>query len=158
MIRAVFTSLCLGASLLSASALALTGEQIVEREVVVRHADGTTSVKRETADMVTPGDKVVYSLKYHNEKTEAAENIVLVMPVPTEVKYIEGSANNSVARTSYSADGGTTFAQRDGLNVTSDDGTQRAALAQDITHVRWIIGTAVAPGSGGTLSFSGLLK
>ncbi len=143
---------------MSASALALTAEQTVEREVTVQNADGSQSVKREKADLVTPGDKVVYSLNYYNEKSEAAENIVLVMPIPTEVKYIDGSADAQSVITVYSVDGGKNFADRAVLQVSLEDGQSRTARAEDITHIRWTVSNAIAPGARGSLSFKGQLK
>lgn len=140
------------------SAQALTASQIVEREVIVHNADGTQTVTREAADKVTPGDKVIYSLKYYNDDTAPAENIVLVMPVPAEILYLDGSADTQGANTSYSVDGGKTFASRNDLRVAEADGSKRAARAEDITHIRWLVAKAVAPETGGTLSFIGQLQ
>jgi len=139
-------------------AFALTASQIVEREVIVRNDDGTQTVTREAADKVTPGDKVIYSLNYYNDDATPAENIVLVMPIPAEVKYMDGSADAVDTDTTYSVDGGKSFAGRDDLRVAQVDGNKRAARAEDITHIRWIVGTTIAPQTGGTLSFSGRLQ
>lgn len=158
MVRRIVTGLLLGSALIGNTALALTATQMVEREVVVRHADGSETLKLESADMVTPGEKIVYSLRYQNDKTEAAQNIVLVMPVPTEIKYQEGSAEISGVRTAYSTDGGKSYMQRDALTVRLNDGATRTASAEDITHIRWHIGHAIAPGAQGVLSFKGQLK
>lgn len=158
MYRKVICSLALLITSTSISAQALTASQIVEREVIVRNADGTQTVTREAADKVTPGDKVIYSLNYYNDDATPAENIVLVMPIPAEVKYMDGSANFDGTNTTYSADGGKSFAGRDDLRVAQADGNKRTARAEDITHIRWVIGTAVAPKTGGTLSFSGRLQ
>jgi len=158
MYRKLFTTLMLGAATLSTSAIALTATQTVEREVIVRHADGSQTVRLERADTVTPGDKIVYSLNYFNDEAEAAENIVLVMPVPNEVQYLDGSAELDSVTTTYSVDAGQTFADRSVLNITLSDGTSRSANADDITHIRWAVTTAIAPETGGKLSFSGRLK
>jgi len=156
--RKTISAFIMAAALSGVSASALTAQQTVEREVVVKQADGTEAVKREKADMVTPGDKVVYTLSYYNDEREPADNIVLVMPIPGEIKYLEGSADMKHARTAYSADGGKTFYERQSLKVLQADGRSQTASATDITHVRWSVSTAVAPGESGTLSFSGQLK
>ena len=156
--RKTISALVLAAALSGVSASALTAQQTVEREVIVKQADGTQAVKREKADMVTPGDKVVYTLSYYNDERDPADNIVLVMPIPAEVKYLEGSADMENARTAYSADGGKTFSVREALKVKQADGRLQMASADDITHVRWSVSEAVAPGASGTLSFSGRLK
>jgi len=158
MYRKLFCTLMLGVATVSTSAFALTATQTVEREVIVRHADGTQTIKLEQADMVTPGDKVVYSLNYFNDETEVAENIVLVMPIPTEVQYLDGSAELDSVKTTYSVDAGQTYADRAKLRVTLADGSSRVASADDITHIRWAVTTSIAPETGGKLSFSGRLK
>ena len=108
--------------------------------------------------MVTPGTTVVYALVFRNDQAAPADDIVLVMPVPEEVAYIEGSATNRLAVTDFSADGGTSFAPRESLSVTDATGVVRAAAADDITHVRWTVANAVQPGETGQLWFRGTLK
>ncbi len=158
MYRKLFCTLMLGVTAFSTPALALTASQTVEREVIVRHADGTQTVKLVRADKVTPGDKVVYSLNYFNDEAEVAENIILVMPIPNEVQYLDGSAELDSVKTTYSVDAGQTFVDRAALRVTLTDGSTRIASADDITHIRWAVASAVAPKTGGKLSFSGRLK
>jgi len=137
---------------------ALKAEQTVEREVVVLNADGSQTVTRIAADKVTPGDKVVYSLNYFNDEAAPAENIVLVMPIPAEVDFIDGSADFNNVSSGFSTDGGKTFANRNDLQAEQSDGTKIAARTSDITHIRWSIRSAVSPNTGGTLSFSGRLQ
>lgn len=162
MIRSVLKTLTIVGALAGTfgmtSAFALNASQIVEREVKVHNADGTVSLTREKADMVTPGDKVVYSLNYHNDDANPASNIVLVMPVPTQVAYFEGSAELDGTIANYSADGGQTYAARHVLQVKQSDGLTRMAESADITHIRWQVQNPVAPGAHGVLSFKGQLK
>lgn len=158
MYRKVMCSLVFLAASVAAPAFALTASQTVEREVIVRNVDGSQTITREAADKVTPGDKVIYSLNYYNDAAEPADNIVLVMPIPSEINYIDGSADTKDAFSVYSVDGGKVFADRDDLRVLQADGNDRAALAEDITHIRWTVKDAVAPEASGTLSFSGRLQ
>ncbi len=158
MYRKVFCSLAVLATSFVAPAFALTASQTVEREVIVRNVDGSQTITREAADKVTPGDKVIYSLNYYNDAAEPAENIVLVMPIPGEIDYIDGSADTKQAISTYSVDDGKVFVKRDDLRVLQADGSERAARAEDITHIRWTIKDAVAPKASGTLSFSGRLQ
>ena len=109
--RALFSVALLVAST-AMPVYALTATQTVEREVVVLNADGSQTVTRIAADKVTPGDKVIYSLNYFNDEAEPAENIVLIMPIPAEVDYIEGSADFDGVNSAYSIDGGRTFGSR----------------------------------------------
>ena len=158
MYRKTLLSVALLVASTSMPAYALTATQTVEREVVVLNADGSQTVTRIAADKVTPGDKVVYSLNYFNDKAEPAENIVLVMPVPAEVDYIDGTADFDGVRSTYSSDGGKTFANRDDLLIARNDGTRSVATASEITHIRWTVRNTVSPNAGGTLSFSGRLQ
>jgi hypothetical protein len=155
--RLLIATLLLGTAFTGTTALALTAEQTVEREVLVRNADGSETYKREKADMVTPGERIVYSLNYYNDLDKPAENIVLVMPVPGEVKLMDGSAEQDGVGTTYSVDGGKTFAKRDELQVEAADKSMRLAQAEDITHIRWVV-AAVNPGETGSLVYKGLLK
>ncbi len=162
MYRKLFSSVLIGAGaslmLAAASASALTASQTVEREVVVKNPDGTQTVKRQPADKVIPGEKVVYSLHYYNEQEKPAENIVLVMPIPEQIKYIDGSAERADVKTEYSVDGGKTFATRDKLMVRLADGRLVPARAEDITSIRWTVEKPVAPKEKGVLLFAGRLK
>lgn len=140
------------------SAQALTAKQNVEREFSVKTPDGNEVVKREIAKEVVPGERIVYSIEYYNDDQQPAEDIVLVMPVPKEIKYIEQSANADNTITRFSVDGGKTFAKRENLVKTLKDGTTRPADASDITHIRWTLTNKIAPGSKGRLEFKGVLK
>ena len=155
--RILVAALLVSTTLFGVTASALTAEQTVELEVVIKNADGSETVKREKADMVTPGDKVVYSLNYYNDLDEPAENIVLVMPVPGEVTLIEGTAELDGVTTNYSADGGKTFATRQDLLVKTADDETRPAKSSDITHIRWQV-ASIDVGERGSLVYKGRLK
>lgn len=144
--------------LVSASASALTAKQSVEKEIVVQMPDGTESVTRGPAELVVPGERVVYTLSFTNDDAAPASDLVLTMPVPSEIKYMDGSATKDGANIVYSADGGQTFADRAVLRATGADGTVRTATAEDITHIRWTVAGPVAVGETGDLSFKGVLK
>lgn len=144
--------------LVSASASALTATQSVEKEVVVQMPDGTENVTRAPAELVIPGERVVYTLSFTNDDAAPASDLVLTMPVPEEIKYMDGSATKDGAKTVYSADGGKTFAERTTLRSAGADGVVRTATAEDITHIRWTVAGPVAVGESGSLSFKGILK
>ena len=85
-----FTILALSAAALAStiSAQALTATQKVEKEISVQNADGSTRTRLVSAAEVTPGEKVVYTVSYTNDSSEAATDIVLAMPVPADVRYL----------------------------------------------------------------------
>ncbi|MEZ5997335.1 MAG: hypothetical protein R3B98_01405 [Hyphomonas sp.] len=138
-------------------AAGLSAEQVIERLIVTESEDGSTEVELVPADTVVPGEELVYSLNFRNDGEVAAENVVLTVPVPSEVSYVENSASAGGAVVAFSADGGKSFAPRGDLKV-SIDGEQRAALAGEITHVRWTFRKKIDPGSAGSLTFHAILK
>ncbi len=142
----------------SVSASALTATQSVEREVVVQLPDGTESVTRGPAELVTPGERIVYTLSFTNDDAAPATDLVLTMPVPSEIKFMDGSATQEGAKVVYSADGGQTFATRSGLRIVDASGSSRSASSEDITHIRWTVTGPVGVGETGTLSYKGILK
>lgn len=144
--------------LTSVSASALTAKQVVEKETVVQMPDGTESITRGPAELVVPGERVVYTLNYTNDDTAPATDLVLTMPVPTEIKYMDGSASTAGAKVVYSADGGQSFANRSGLRVVGIDGNSRTATSEDITHIRWTVAGPLEVGETGTLFYKGVLK
>ena len=157
--RRITIALIAAASILtSVSASALTAKQSVEKEIVVQMPDGTESITRAPAELVVPGERVVYTLSYTNDAAEPATDLVLTMPVPSEIKYLDESATTDDAKVVYSADGGQSFASRAGLRTTGADGNIRTATSEDITHIRWTVAGPLAVGETGTLSYKGILK
>ena len=143
---------------LAAPVSALTASQVVEKEIIVINDDGSETTHREPADAVVPGERVVYTLNYENDKAETPKELVLTMPVPNEVKFIEGSADVAASEVTYSADGGQSFAPRQALTVQVADGQYVPAGADDVTHIRWRVAGPVSPGQTGQLTFKGVLK
>ena len=140
-----------------APARAVTAEQIVEKIVYSRDAAGREVATRVAADAVTPGEEVVYTLRYANDSGDAAEGVVLIMPVPREVAYVEGSVVGDGALVTFSADGGQTYVARGRLTV-ADAAGERPAKSSEITHVKWTLTAPLAAGAKGAVSYQGVLK
>lgn len=138
------------------AAAEVTARQIVEQEKLVKGPDGRDQVARVPAENVIPGEEVIYTLDFENNGNEAAENVVLVMPVPPAVAYMEGSVTGDGTNVTFSADGGTTYVARGRLTVR-ENGAARAARSDEITHVRWVLAELGANQSG-NVSFRGVLK
>lgn len=143
---------------IAAPTYALTASQTVEKEIVVQMPDGSESVSRVAAEMVTPGERVVYTLNFTNDDAQPATDLVLTMPVPQEVRFMEGSASTNNMTPVYSADGGKSFTSREQLRVRDSDGVLQAASSGDITHIRWTVPGPLAIGETGNLSFKGILR
>ena len=155
-----FSILVLTAAVLASgvSASALTATQKVEKEITVQQADGTNVTKLVSAAAVTPGEKIVYTVAYINDSAEAATDIVLAMPVPADVRFLEGSADRSGATVRYSADGGASFVERDALVLPAVGGGTRSANSDDITHIQWRIAGPVPAGTSDEIVFKARLK
>ncbi|NNE40762.1 MAG: DUF11 domain-containing protein [Marinicaulis sp.] len=135
----------------------ISAEQRIEKEIVEKGPNGEVRLARVAADTVQPGEEVIYSLSYSNKAADAAEAVVLVIPVPDEITYVEGSATGENLNILFSADGGETFVARGRLTVV-EDGRPRAAKGDEITHIKWTLASALKPSQAGEVSFRGILK
>ena len=135
----------------------ISAQQRIEKEIVQSGSQGEAKLARVAADTVQPGEEVIYSLRYSNNADDAAEAVVLVMPVPDEITYVEGSATGENLNILFSADGGETFVARGRLTVI-EDGQPRAAKGDEITHIKWSLAGALKPSETGEVSFRGVLK
>ncbi len=143
---------------ISAHAEGIQADQKIERIVAVNeNPDGTVEVIYGPAERVAPGEELVYTITFTNSGTEAAENVVLNMPVEEQVTYIEGSSITRLAAVAFSADGGATFANRSELFVVDGD-SPRPALAEEITNVRWTLNAPLAAGASGEVSMRAKLN
>src|SRR5207253_3327794 len=127
--------LCMLAILLPGAALAqsqvaLNSNVLVERTTTA--TDGTARTSLEAPGIVTPGDRLVFVLAYHNNATSPATDFVVTNPIPESVSYSVSESAGAV----LSVDGGRTWGALDTLRVRNADGTMRAANASDVTHVR----------------------
>ena len=129
-------------------------------EIEVRQAlpDGSTITLRQPAALVVPGTLVIYSNVMTNVGTEPAENLVVSNPIPLQMIYVAGSALPESAAITFSVDGGKTFAAPETLTVTGGDGKERPAVAEDYTHIRWLITEALAPGATTAVEFRAKLQ
>jgi len=148
----------LAAALTASPALAdVVAEQAVEQEIVKKAADGSVKLERVTAAVVAPGDEVIYSIRFNNQGGEAAGDLVMVMPVPQEITYVEGSAAGRPSKITFSADGGNTYLTRGRLTVT-EEGVERPASGAEITHIKWMIEQPLAPQARGEVFYRGIVK
>lgn len=100
---------------------------------------------------------MIYSLRFRNASAAPAQSVVLVMPVPPEITYVEGSVAGEGSSVTFSTDDGATYLARGRLTVT-EDGAERPANNADITHIKWMLSAPLAPAKEGEVSFRGVLK
>ena len=101
---------------------------------------------------MVPGDTLVFQTSYSNRTGETVTDFVVATPVPPSVTLTMRSAANL----DVSVDGGTGWGQLADLTVEEETET-RAATADDVTHVRWII-AEMAPDAEGTVQYRAIVK
>lgn len=111
------------------------------------------------AGTVVPGDTVAYTIEARNVSAEhAAERVVITDPIPDHTRYVDGSAEGEGAQILFSVDGGMRFDAPDNLRVAEQDGSARAATAQDYTHIRWVFRDSLAPSETRAMRFFAQLQ
>lgn len=156
--KAVFSAVVLMMFATAPSALALSATQSVLKEVRTTTPSGDVTTRYIDATLVIPGETVVYRLDYVNDQDAPVTDMVLTMPVPAEVLFKEGSAEQDGMETYFSTDAGQTFSARAELMVALDDGGVAPAAAADITHIRWVSSRPVPAEADGLLQFKAVLK
>ena len=142
------------AAALAAQDVSLSSEIFVERQEQDAAGSAKTVLEPVEKARVVPGDSLVFVLSYKNASAEPATDFVVTNPLPAAVTYTghEGQAPE------VSIDGGKSWGQLADLKVAEADGTERAAEARDVTHVRWAFANAIPAGQAGKLSFRGVVK
>jgi uncharacterized repeat protein (TIGR01451 family) len=133
-----------------------TGVEIkatAEVEVKVKGSDGNETVQRQPAKKVPPGSSVIYTLRAENKGQKPASDVVVTDPIPEHMDYVEGSASTDGAKVTFSTDGGKTYLPKEKLVVKGKDGVSRAALASELTHIRWQFEKPLAPGESRAVEF-----
>lgn len=141
---------------LTARAQTVEVVQKAEREVEVLEK-GVKVKKVAPVEKIVPGDDVVYTLTYTNKTGKPATDVAITNPVPKHTRYKDGSAAGDGTVITFSVDGGKTYATPDKLFVTIKDKSgkdvTRPAVAQDYTHIRWLVKQTLAPGQSGSVRF-----
>jgi uncharacterized repeat protein (TIGR01451 family) len=133
-------------------------QSIVQKEVITTNDKGKKEVSLESAALVKPGEVVRYTNIYKNISDTGVDNIVLNNPIPEHTVYVELSGFGENTQITFSADGAATYAPLAELTVTEKNGTERRAVATDITHIRWTRTISLPPNGEGQVGFSARLK
>jgi len=156
------------------SAVTLSSKAMIERVETDANGAEKTVLKTPSDVIVVPGDKVVFTLSYVNESAEPAASFRATNPMPGPIQFLSAAEDWALV----SVDGGKTWGKLSALTVTerteeaalTDPETgeitqeavsteeQRAARAEDVTHVRWAFADDIAPGASGSVSYRGLVK
>jgi hypothetical protein len=135
-----------------ANQVELGSEVFVERNV--EQADGSVIVTLTEPSQVVPGDSLVFVLRYENTSAEPVANFTATNPMPDAVAYRDTDSPGA----EFSVDGGTIFGLLTDLIVTEEDGTERPARAEDVTHIRWTLTEPIAGNGSGQLTFRGVVR
>lgn len=135
-----------------AAGVALKSAVFVEKTEVA--PDGRQRVVLHEPSLVTPGDRLVFVLSYRNDGAKPADRFVVTNPVPAAVAY-QGVADRAAQ---VSVDGGRNWGELATMTIRDGSGVNRPARGEDVTHIRWTFGKAIAPGAQGKLSFRGVVR
>ena len=141
-----------GTASIAATPLELKSDIFVERPVV--RSDGSNAVILEKPNRVTPGDSLVFIVRYKNVGASTANNFVVTNPLPSAVTFNGTSDGLEVV----SIDSGTSWGVLQTLRVALADGTSRPASFADVTHIKWNLNQPLPAGAERKLIFRGIVK
>jgi len=148
--------------LLGSNALAQQGairlEHKAEQREIVTDENGIEQTRLVEAARVLPGEEVLFTVTYTNVGDEAAEDVVIINPVPEHMFYVNDSATGENTSITFSVDGGKTFAASQDLLITDALGEERPAAAKDYSHIRWVIESDVTARGSGTVHFAAVVE
>jgi uncharacterized repeat protein (TIGR01451 family) len=166
----VFAAVLIGATGISAVAMPaqaqvpdaqrvmLTSDARIERNEIGADGRELTVLKKPSDVIVTPGDRVIFTLSYKNNGAQPANGFRATNPMPGPVQFVAAAEDWA----EVSVDGGKSWGKLAALTVAAkaEDGSEvrRAASPEDVTHVRWVFASAIAPGAEGTISYRGVVK
>jgi uncharacterized repeat protein (TIGR01451 family) len=135
-----------------ATPLQLTSDVFVEHEI--KSANGGKKVTLEKPTLVTPGDNLVFVVRYKNTSGAPATNFSVTNPLPIAVAFNGTSDGLEIV----SVDGGKNWGSLSTLKISDKGGKTRPALMTDVTHIKWNLNQTLTPGSEGKLIFRGIVK
>ena len=141
---------------------------MVERTETTASGETVTKLLDPATVKVIPGDKLLFVNAYRNTGQNAVTGFVVNNPVHAAVALTEVVEDWALV----SVDGGKNFGKLSELTVTEtvatateESGetaapvqTSRPAVASDVTHIRWVLTSPIAPGASGELRFRGIVK
>ena len=133
-------------------------QNIAQKEVSFRDEQtGELRTRLEKADLVKPGETVIFTSIFTNISDEAAENVQVNNPIPENMVYIPFSASGIDAKIVFSVDG-ETFKSANNITVIGADGRERTARAEEYKEIQWVFESQLAPGESGEASFKARLQ
>ncbi|MCZ6675331.1 MAG: hypothetical protein O7C75_20570 [Verrucomicrobia bacterium] len=145
------------AVLLAATPASISAQAIVTELKAMKSVTETTANGDEIETLVPvttilPGERVCYTLSYSNQSDALVTSVVISLPIPKDMTFLPGSADQTGTSVTYSVDEGTTFDLLERLTITNADGLERPARAADVTAIRWTVAGALEPQQSGAVS------
>lgn len=150
-IRAVVVTALLMVPALAFAAPKITMQVKASKEVTVKQ-NGKNVTKMMPVKGVNPGDVITYTITYKNEGNELAKDVVINDPIPEGCIYLAETAEGKGADITYSIDKGKTYNKPTILTYEAatpgGKSEKRVATPDDYTHIRWVVDSVPAGGSG----------
>jgi len=154
----VTSILMIGASPVFAQDDPISVITVAEKEEAYTDDQGVERTRLVPAATVIPGDQIIYTITFANKGTEAASNITITDPIPTQMRYVAGSAFGPGTDITFSADGGSSWGTPDELMVADADGNSRLASPAQYTHIRWKLKNPLDANTQAYAQFKAVLK
>lgn len=151
----ILLAVLLAASMFSSGAAMAQEKPIKLKSDVqlLKPADDEGEAQLVAPEGVVPGDTLVFTTSYRNEGGSTVNNFVIVNPVSTDLLLSDETA----LQTEVSVDGGKHWGSLADLTVSDSEGQERAANAQDVTHMRWAF-SEIPPAATGQVQFSARVR
>lgn len=109
-------------------------------------AQGKPAKRLVSPTKTIPGNEIIWTITANNVCNKPAEKVVFENAIPEHMTYIADSAMGPGTDITYSLNG-KDFVKAADLKVREADGKTRAARADEIKSIRWVLGAAMAPNS-----------
>lgn len=119
----------------------------------VTDAAGAEKIELVEPTKIIPGDRLIFGTDYANNGAETVKDFTVTNPLHSAVRLAPDADPDLIV----SVDAGQNWGKLAQLTVKGPDGTERAATAADVTHVRWTL-AAIAPGESGRLEYPAIIR
>ncbi len=136
---------------LAQAPVAINASVFVER--VQTDINGRERRTLSEAGRLASGDRLLFLLRYRNGGASPMQGFAVTNAVPSAIRVDPSDPAMQV-----SVDGGHNWGRLDDLTLRTPLGGMRRATPDDVTHVRWTVKDAVAPGETGRISYRGVVR
>lgn len=136
--------------LIVAAATPAAAQVVLSNQVFVESPAGV----RKPSSQAFKGDWVIYVISYRNTSQQRIANYTINHQVASNAAFHDSETLGTL----MSVDGGRTFAPLAQLRKRNADGSERAAVPADVTHMRWRIPIILEPGMGGDVGYRARLR